>query len=115
MVVPQIQFHRVHLFGELCVVINLERRKHQLRGTLNNGLTFTQQRKYTIVTFIRPELFCSRNNRQIPAVSHKYRALTWRDVNLAIVSLIDVHVGSNIKNEVFGVFAVINVVLLAFY
>ena len=115
MIIPYIQLNSVHLFIKLIIRTNFKRNKCQLRRTFNNRLTFTQQWKYTVVTLISPELFCCSNNSEIFTVSNKYCALTWSNIYLTIIGVINVYVGSNIKNKIFRLFAIVDVILLTFY
>ncbi len=112
-IVPQIELNCIHLLGKLCVVLNFKWSKYQLRRALNNWLAFTQQRKHTIMTLVCPKLFSGGYNGEILAVSHKNGALTWRDVYLAVIGVVNVHVGSHVEDKVLWVFAVLYVVLLA--
>jgi len=66
------------------------------------------------VTFICSELFSCSHDGKIFTVSNKYCALTRSNVYLTIIGVIDVHVGSNIEDKEFRLFAIVNIVLLAF-
>jgi hypothetical protein len=67
------------------------------------------------MAFVSSELFCGCNYDKILAVSHKYRALTWGNVNFAVVGIVNVDICSDIKDEILTVVTGVNIVLLAFY
>lgn len=67
------------------------------------------------MTLICSKLFCCSYNGKIFTVSNEYCALTWSDINLTIICVINVNIGSNIEDKILRLFTIINVVLLTFY
>ncbi len=53
------------------------------------------------MTLVCSELFRSCNYCKVPTVSNKDCAFTRRNVNFAIVTVINIDIGSNIEDEVF--------------
>lgn len=64
--------------------------------------------------FIGSELFSGCYNNQIFAVPDKNSTLAWGNEDEAVLSIIDVQVGSDIEDEIKTVFAVIDIELLLF-
>ncbi len=67
------------------------------------------------MALISPKLFSSCNDGEIFTVSGEYSALTWGDINFAIIRVVNVDIGCDVKNEILTVVAIVDIVLLAFY
>ena len=65
--------------------------------------------------FISPELFSYSNHYQIFAISNENCTLAWGYKDEAVLTIIDVQISCDIKNEENAIFAVIDVELLLFY
>lgn len=60
------------------------------------------------------KLFCSCNYNEVFTISYKYCAFAWSNINFTIFCVIDVHISSDIKDKIFWILTIINVILLAF-
>lgn len=80
--------------------------------TLNNRLTLTKQRHMTVMTLKSSKLPSRRHNNQIPTIPNKYSTLAWSYIHKTILTIIDVEIGSNIKNKIMTTFTIINIELL---
>lgn len=66
------------------------------------------------MALVSSKLFGGRDDGQIFTVSNKNSAFTRSNINLTIVSIIDVNVGSDVKNKILRISAILDVILLAF-
>ncbi len=78
-------------------------------------MTFTINRKMTIMTVICSKLSYRTNYYHIFTISNKDTTLDRSSKYKTILTIIDVYIGSYIKNKVFTIFTIINIELLTFY
>jgi len=67
------------------------------------------------MTFICSELFCSSYHYKIVTVSNKYCALTRCNINFTVLCVINVDIGSYVKDKILTVITGIDIVLLTLY
>lgn len=83
-------------------------------ATLNDWLTFTINRKVTVVAIICSELSCCSHDDHIFAAADKNAALYGSCEYDTVGAIIDVDIGADVKHEVFAFVTVFNVELLTF-
>ena len=84
------------------------------RRTLNNWLTLTTQWKMTIMPIVQSKLPCNPNKNHILATSNKDTTFTRSSKHKAILTIINVDIGSDIKDKVERSLTVFNIELLSF-
>lgn len=85
-----------------------------IRTALDNWLTLAIDREMAIVTIIRSKLPHNPYNNQVAAASGENATLTGRRKDKAVLTVIDVDVGSDIEDKVSTVFTSIDIKLLTF-
>ena len=77
-------------------------------------MTFTVERKSTIMALVCSKLTSNSNNSQIFATPNKYCALTRSYKDKTVLGIINVDISCDIEDKKWTVFAVIYIVLLLF-
>lgn len=115
-IVPYFKFlFRKLLIKLLIIKRTLERGKSELRRALNHRLALAVQWKDTVMAFIGSKLFGNGHHRNVLAISYENGWLTWCHENKAVLWIIDIDISCYIEDEVYAVFAIVNIKLLLFY
>lgn len=76
-----------------------------IRTALDHRLAFTKYGEMTPVTIVGSELPCGANYDHVLAVPHKDTTFHGGCINEAVLAVVNVNIGSNVKHKVFPVFA----------
>lgn len=115
-IVPNFKFLFRKLLIKLSIVKwGLKRRKCELRWAFDDWLTFAVQRKGAVMAFVSSKLFGDCHHGYVLAIPDEDSWLAWCHEDEAVLWIINVKVGSDIEDEVYAIFAIVDIKLLLFY
>lgn len=113
-IVPRLHFGSFKLLFEPSILWAFQSREMNIRATFNYRLTFTEDGKMAIMAIVSPQLPNNCSYDHIFAISNKETTFTWCGKNNAILRVVHIYVGSDVKNKISSLFTKIDVELLSF-